>query len=135
VPVRAKEPVVAAAAVGAPPDHAADPHGEPHGVAGETAVGEPATLPESAPQLEIEQAPAPEPGRPSPMPMPAEVVSSAAKFRTRTATLARLAATTAQQRRALLAALLAVAMLSASAGILAGRWLAVRTAVTSGATR
>jgi hypothetical protein len=53
----------------------------------------------------------------------------------RTATLTRLAVSTAGRRRSLLAALLGVALLSASVGVLAGRWLAARTTAAAGVTR
>jgi hypothetical protein len=130
-PVRSKEPAVVAA-VGAPPDHARDPHGDPLAGAGETAVAERVTD-EPAPQVEAQPTLAPEARGPSPI--SGRIRSRAATFRTRTATLARLAVTTAQQRRALLVPLLAVALLSASVGILAGRWLAAKTTATPAGMR
>jgi hypothetical protein len=124
LPVKAREPAVAAA-LGMAPDRADDPHGEPLMSAGETATLAERVAHEPVPQVEGRQAAAGEPRGPSPI---SEVTPSrAAAFRTRTAMLARLAVTTAHQRRALIAALLGVALLSASAGILAGKWLAART--------
>lgn len=124
--MRSKEPVGIAAAMAAAPDRAANPHDESLVLAGEIASFGERAAHEPALQVEAEQAPAAEP----------EVTPSrAATFRTRTANLARFAVTTAQQRRALLAALLGVALLSASVGVLAGRWLAARTTAAARATR
>jgi hypothetical protein len=128
VPVRTPEPVAVAAAVSAAPDRAYDPHGEPLAVAGETAVADQPVREAAAPQN-----PVAEPRGPSPI--SAVTVSRAAAFRRRASSLARLAVTTARQRRTMLAALLGVALFSASVGILAGRWLAARTTVTSGGRR
>jgi hypothetical protein len=130
--VRSKEPAVVAAAVGAAPDRADDPHGEPLVVAGETATVVERVAHEPAPRIEVQQSPAAEPREPSPISEPTS--PRAPTLRKRTAKLAHMAVTSARQRRAILAALLAVAALSTSVGILAGRWLAVRTAAT-GSTR
>jgi hypothetical protein len=132
-PVRAKGPAVVASAIGAAPDRADDPHGELLAAVGETATVAERVAHEPAPQAERQEAGAGEARGPSPIP---EVTpSSGVTLGTRTARLARLAATTAHQRRAMLAALLGVALLSASVGILAGRWLAARTTAAPGATR
>jgi hypothetical protein len=95
------------------PDRAGDPNEEP--VVTETPLPEPT--------------PAPADDRP-PMrataPISEVTPARAASFRVRTAKLARVAVSRAHQRRALLAALLGVAALSATVGALAGRWLAAR---------
>ena len=127
-PVREQEPVVVAAAVAGAPDRAGDPHGASHAAGGETAVAE-----QAVPDVTHAPTPGAEPRGPSPI--SAVTVSRAATFRTRTGALARLAVTGARQRRTVLAALLGVALLSASVGLLTGRWLAARTATAPGATR
>jgi iron only hydrogenase large subunit len=128
VPMRAKEPIVVAAAVGAAPDRADDPHGDGFAVVAETSVAEQAVS-----DAALEPTSDAEPRRLSPI--STVTVSRAAAFRTRTMALARFAVASARRRRTMLAALLGVALLSASVGILAGRWLAARTAATPGATR
>jgi hypothetical protein len=123
-PSRAPEQVAVAVAtaIGAAPDHAADPHGER--IVTEMSLSEPASR--------IDLAPVGEGPRQSPI---SEVTAApVVSFRIRTAKLARVAATAAHQRRGLIAALLGVALLSASVGVLAGRWLAVRPAAPA-ATR
>jgi hypothetical protein len=128
LPVRSKEPALAA--VGAAPDRAGDPHGEPLTSADEMAVAADRGVWEPAPAADVRPTATAEPRGPSPI---SEVgPSRAATFRASTAKLARLAASTAHQRRAIIAALLGVALLSASVGVLAGRWLAARTAVGAG---
>jgi hypothetical protein len=122
-PVRAKEPALAA--VGAAPDRALDPHAEPVPDAGASALTE-HVVSAPGPEAEVRRAPTPEPNGPSSISV--ESPARAASLRMRTATFARLAVTTAHQRRTMIAALLGVALLSASVGVLAGRWLAARTA-------
>ena len=80
------------------------------------------TVAEPVAQLDV--APTSETVRTSPISEVSAPVASS--FRIRTAELARGAMNTAQQRRALLTALLGVALISATIGVLAGRWLAVR---------
>lgn len=126
MPVQTQTPLAVAVAketIRTAPDHAADPHGEP--------VVTEMTLPSPPPQLEV--APA---STESPRPSPISGVSGpqVATFRVRTATFARIAVSAANQRRGLIAALLGVALLSASIGVLAGRWLSARAA-TPAATR
>ena len=104
------------------PDHAADPHGEP--------IVTEMTLPEPTPQLDA----APTAEAPRASPVSGVSASTALSFRVRTAKFARVAVSAAQQRRRLIAALLGVALLSASIGVLAGRWLAAR-AESPAATR
>jgi hypothetical protein len=125
MPVRSPKPVAVNTAVGEAPDRAADPHEEPF-------VTE-MTLPPPEPQAEMEHTGAPKPRDLSPN--SAVTISRAASFRIRTATFARVAVSAAHQRRALLGALLAVALVSASVGILAGQWLAARTATPAGVRR
>ncbi len=109
------ERVVVATTIGAAPDHALDPSGE-------STVTE-MTLAEPAPQLDV--APAADARATSPI---SEVTAAhSSSFRLRTAKIARVAMSTAHQRRALLAALLGVALISATVGVLAGRWFAART--------
>jgi hypothetical protein len=74
-----------------------------------------------------------EPRAPSPTSEP--TASAAPSFGMRTTVFARTAVDAARQRRATLAALLAVALFSASVGVLAGRWLAARTGATAAEVR
>jgi hypothetical protein len=117
--VREKEPRPVAAAIGAAPDHAADPHGEPFIISDEVVA-------------EAARAAA---GLRAPAPISEVGVTPAASFRTRSTTFARKAVSAARQRRTAVAALLAVALLSASVGVLAGRWLAARAATAAAIKR
>ena len=119
IPVRAREAAAVSTAVGAAPGRATDTRGQPP-------VAE-----MGAPQVEVESAAEPR----GPSPISGVSASRPGSFRVRTVTLARAAASAARQRRTMLAALLGVALLSASVGILAGRWLAVRAETPSGVTR
>ena len=114
---RSMESAVAAATIGSAPDHAADPHGDFH--------PDPFNIPEDVVQ---EAARAAAQLRPAPPPISELGPPPVASFRIRSTTLARMAVGAARQRRTAVAALLAVALLSASVGILAGRWLAARAA-------
>jgi len=95
------------------------------------ATTEPTTLLEgvraSAPEPQGPPAPAPQSRESAPVSGPGVVAD--ASLRARTTTLARMASSAARHRRTTVAALLAVALLSASVGVLAGRWLAARAAM------
>ncbi|MFN2567475.1 MAG: [Fe-Fe] hydrogenase large subunit C-terminal domain-containing protein [Gemmatimonadaceae bacterium] len=138
VALRSNGPRAVSATLGSAPDHAADPHDNtPLALAGETAAPEPtsrerprAAAPDAAP--EPPPAPASEPRGPSPI--SGASGAPAASFRLRTTAFARMAVGAARQRRTTVAALLAVALLSASVGVLAGRWLAARAAAAPAAT-
>jgi hypothetical protein len=134
VPVLSREPVVARPETNGAPNHAADPHAESAGVAGQMAVAEPQpreSVHTTVPEADDAIAPSAEPRGPSPISGPS--AASAASLRVRTTELARMAVGAGHQRRATVAALLAVALLSASVGVLAGRWLAARTGAAAGA--
>jgi hypothetical protein len=124
---------MAGAMIGAAPDRAVDPHGEPLADPGGTAVPEHLTPELATGGVEVRPSPAAAPHGPSRGSEPAPV--QAPTFRARAEALARLAVTTASQRRTLLAALFAVAVLSVSVGVLAGRWLAARATAGAEAPR
>ena len=114
--------VAVATPIGAAPDRAADPHGE--------RIVTEMTLPDPAPRVDMSAA------AESTRTAPISEVSAApvVSFRMRTAKFARIAVSAAQRRRGMIGALLAVALLSATIGIVAGRWLAAKSE-TPAATR
>jgi hypothetical protein len=113
--VQERVTVAVATPIGAAPDHALDPHGE--------RIVTEMTLPDPAPRIDV--GPAAESTRATPISEVSAV--PAVSFRMRTAKFARVAVSAAQRRRGLIGALLAVALVSATVGIVAGRWLAAKS--------
>jgi hypothetical protein len=119
VAVNARAPLTVRAPAG-PPNQADDPHGIPFNIPNdvvEEAARAAADLRTPAPISEV------------------TVTRAAAAFGTRATQLARLAVSAARRRRTTLTALLAVALLSATVGVVAGRWMAGRGAVPAGTTK
>ncbi len=114
MPAKAPERTVVARAVGGAPDRAADPHEEP--------IITEMPLPEPPPQVQMENGSG---ARSTPVSELGTVPTTS--FRMRTVKLARVAVSAAHQRRAILGTLLGVALISATVGVLAGRWLAGRS--------
>jgi hypothetical protein len=114
MPAKAPERTVVARAVGGVPDRAADPHEEP--------IITEMPLPEPPPQVQMENGSG---ARSTPVSELGTVPTTS--FRMRTVKLARVAVSAAHQRRAILGTLLGVALISATVGVLAGRWLAGRS--------